>query len=69
MANPTMQKPREKGREDDISLHGRNQIMTKEIEGLGRKRGRHSDSDLELPEIVGVPDNSATPFESTSSVC
>jgi hypothetical protein len=56
-------KPREREKKT-ISLHGRNQIMTKGIERLGRKGGR-----LELPEIVGVPDNSAAPFESASAVC
>ena len=59
-------KPREK-RKKTISLHGHNQIMTKGIERLGReeRQGRA----LELPVIVGVPDNSPTPFESTSAVC
>lgn len=56
--------PRARKEKKTISLHGHgdNQIMTKGIERQGQE--------LELPEIVGVPDNLAAPFKSASSaVC
>jgi hypothetical protein len=60
-------KPRARKEKKTISLHGHgdNQIMPKGIEGLRGEAGQ----ELELPEIVGVPDNSAAPFESASAVC